>query len=239
MFYSVEIVQQTIIAQSLTRMTIFDGNSSDKVFALEGKPEQLAAELARFVNLSTNMVRVECGTEDDKVARGGRSGALAKRDPFVWRVEGGASNRSTPIATAAPVTIEKVPAGFISEREHQAALENQRLTSELQLLTHCEHGVHWSKTCDTCDAESTPDEASNEVPKAAELREYVTLFREVITGMKGKPAQSITGRTTDPDPSAMTDEDKETWAAIVRMRDSDPEQFAGYRQSLLDLHGEG
>lgn len=246
---SPQFVTDTIKREGLTRLYAFNLHEKEvRIGHFEGDASEVAEHVDYLVKMLSGLFRIECGKKGDAVTRGG---AGVARSAFVWVLMGTATAYGAPTAPVVPAALPAPvepkpsasvapPSGFMSIREHEQGIIIAELRQELRALTHCPHGHRWSEGCDMCD----PDEEEEEEEGTTDpdkLRELVTVVRDVFREMRmPTPAQSqapITGASAARAVEGMTDEDRRTWEAIARMRESDPEAFAGYRAQLLDSFG--
>ena len=239
MYHDPELVKKVIQSQELTRLIAYEIGSSDQIDKLTGTQAELCQRLDYLMQVVPGPFRIECGTKDDVIEKGGRG---ANRQPFTWKLNPlhGKHEERPASAPAAPIVVPaaKVPDGYLSPREHELALELERIKRR----TMCEHDVPYSQPCRACDDADEDEEEEEEEEEDApqqeieKTRELVTLVREVIREFRGTvpPPKAIAGPIDD----TMTPEDLETMRAVKRMAASNPEDFKAYRDQLLQHYGD-
>lgn len=256
-YHDPELVKATIDSQKLTRIIAFEPNErTNRIGHQSGTPKEVADYVDFLMGLVQGPFRIECGVDDDKVGKGGR--LTVKRSPFEWLLwgngqgvqvgpSGPAAAPAQPATPNAPAVHFEAPKGFISVTEHQQALQLELLKAELKQLTHCEHGVHLSRSCATCDADGSDDLGSGHTSGNREwyadpenVKELVAGIRDIVKELRvpvvpaaptGAASRAITGASGSDE---MSEADRVTWAAICNMRAHHPEEFETYRSTLVE-----
>lgn len=245
MFHEPELVKRVIVAQKLTRLIAYELNTQDRIDTVEGTQADLCGAVDYLYGVVPGPFRIECGTQDDVVGKGGRSSV--KRTPFVWKLNPKAAAAPAPApapATApAPAPVYgKVPEGYKSAEEVKMLLDMAELRAELRRQTHCSHDVPYTRDCPACQAEEPEEEGEEEqqgaVLASTDTKEVIVMVRDIIRELRGPgriESKGITGPVSD----EMSEEDRQVWRAIQRMRMNDDKgQFQEYKQWLLENYGE-
>lgn len=214
-----ELVLEMIREHEFTRMAIFDLAGTDAVYRVADKdPEFLCSELERILPTIEDAVRVECGKKGDLTDTGGRP-SLARK-PMVWRIRPdrpAAAPVAAPVAAPAPVTIEKVPAGYLSPELFQAKLEVEKVRLEMETL-------RMELDAGRVQDEGDEGEELDVAALVAQLQPLLQLFTGKAPAPASPPAPGIGGVRED---AALLD-------ALEKLRAKDPDTFNLYRGKLLE-----
>ena len=226
-FHDPAIAKGMILEHGFTKLVAFDLSGTEPIYRVQDKtPDAICSALDELLDAQEEGFRVEVGKAGDASEKGAR--ATVWRKAMAWRFRA-QRKEAAAVATPAPIHVhapqpERIPTGYVSLQEHELSMKIAAMELQLKQATTCPHGMSQHERCEVCDGRDE-DEEEEEKEGLATIVQLLERFMAVPKPTAPK-AVPITG-------AAGNEDDAQVWAAICRMREEYPDQFATYKEELL------